>query len=62
MVQYKGRNIGGSGILKSARGSRGRAAYSQMREYTRIAECTIQSLLNGRGSKFMIENIAKIDA
>jgi hypothetical protein len=62
MVQYKGQNIGGAGILKSARGPRGRAVSSQRRENARMAEITIQSLLSGRGSKFMLDNIAEIDA
>ena len=61
MIQYKNQNIGGAGIHKNAKGSRGRAAASDREYYKEDAERTIQNLISGKGRQYIRENIEKID-
>lgn len=61
MIIYKGKNIGGAGIVGQYKG-RGRAVAKQMEAYREQAERTVSQLCNGIGSKFMIDNIKKINS
>lgn len=61
MVIYKGKNIGGAGIVGQYKG-RGRAVAKQLSEYREQAERTISQLCNGIGHSYMFENIKKINA
>jgi hypothetical protein len=61
MIQYKGKNIGGTSILGKYKG-RGRAKLEQIQQYRRMAESEIQRMCSSLGSKFMLDNIEKIRA
>lgn len=56
MMYYKGEPIGGAGILKSAKGCR-----ANLKLFREQAAATKRELLSGRGSKYMLDEIAKID-
>lgn len=49
MLQYKGHDIGGAGIIGKYRGSRKRA---QILEYSRIAEAEINRILSGNLGRY----------
>jgi len=61
IILYKGKPIGGAGILPSARGPRGRAVQKQLDDYQRQAEARIRNLLTGNTGRLMGEAIRKID-
>ena len=56
MMYYKGEPIGGAGILKSAKGCR-----ANLNLFKEQAAATKRQLLSGRGDKYMLDEIAKID-
>lgn len=56
MMYYKGQPIGGAGIDKYAKGSRG-----NLRLFRESAEVTKRELVRGGGSQYMKDCILKID-
>ena len=56
MMYYKGNPIGGAGIAKSAKGCR-----ANLKLFREQAAATKRELLLGRGSKYMLDEIAEID-
>jgi hypothetical protein len=60
MLQYKKRPIGGSGILRSTRVT-GRYARENCKLFFRLAVSEIEAILSGRGSKYMLDAIHRID-
>ena len=61
ILKYRGQSIGGTGILSSARGPRGRAVPKQIADYCKIAEITIQSIINGNPGRIYKEAIDQIN-
>ena len=61
MLQYKGKNIGGAGILGKFSG-RGRAVTKQMQYYAEQANEEIQLIINGNGQARFYEVIRRIEA
>ena len=60
MIQYKGKNIGGAGILGKFSG-RGRAVTKQRQDYAEDANREIRLIISGNGQARFYETIKKID-
>lgn len=60
MIQFKGKNIGGAGIIGKYKG-RGRAKQVQIQSYKEQAERDIDELCNGRGQKRYRDILNSID-
>ena len=58
MIQYKGKNIGGTGIIGKYKG---RNKTRQINDYKQQAEKTIDELCNNRGYQYMVNKIQEID-
>lgn len=60
MIEYKGKTIGGAGIIGKYKG-RGRSREQQINSYKEEAEREIRSIINGNGQKRFYEVINKIN-
>lgn len=61
MIQYKGKNIGGAGIIGKSK-SRGKARQADLNMYRGQAENDIAAILTGSGSLHYWDAIEKINA
>lgn len=60
MIMYKGQPIGGAGIIGQSKAS-GRAAVKQVHVYNKMAQQTIENIINGNGPEHMKKVIERIN-